>query len=121
MSASKPEVEVVVLRCRSSRQAAGMRVEKQSPRQWIVTWAFPVQESGLGDGSSDTGRVDGAIDFMPEIPSCIHCGSKSYFECGDCHKLTCWNGVAQSVTCAWCNTTDRLSGWLDGVSARADG
>ena len=83
------EAKVMMIKCQKNRKAFGARIQKEGPN-WRMTWA-----------------IKGSFIFDEEYPGCPHCGAQSFFTCGKCGKITCWDG-SDTATCAWCGNKSKI-------------
>lgn len=117
----EPNVVIVVGRCCRQRLLYGMRLERQGDRQWMATWAFPLQERTATREHYDQTRIEGSFAILPTYPGCPHCQSRSFFRCGSCQRVSCWDGERRSVTCPWCSVSGELSsGAIQSLEAGTD-
>lgn len=98
------KVFIVLSKCTQSKRAYGIRVEDTGKNQWDCDWAFPVDEARAKREGYDRVQIKGTFSISPKYPGCPSCGNKSFFKCGKCSKLTCWDSNKKQITCAWCGT-----------------
>lgn len=112
-------VAIVMSRCSGSKEGFGIRIERNSIKQWILTWAFAIKESiGKREGYGKS-SISGPFVLAPTYSGCPHCQACSIFLCG-CGKVACWNGERRSVTCPWCGLGGELSGEIKSLDAGTD-
>jgi transcription elongation factor Elf1 len=78
---------VILAKCEGDR-AYGIRVEKQE-RDWVRTWAFPIDEGKAKREGFDETKIKGSLKSMPEYPGCPHCKATELVQCG-CGKMFCY-------------------------------
>lgn len=114
-------IAVVLARCAQESVSGGfgIRMERGTTNQWLMTWAFPVKETSAKREGYDRTRLVGTFSAAPSYPGCPHCQSSNFFKCG-CGKVACWNGYASEVTCPWCEQSGELSGNIEDLGADCD-
>lgn len=118
MSHQRPQVVVVIARCRHRAENFGIRLEEKSGGQWEADWAFPIGEASAKREGYNQTRVAGSFAIGRDFPGCPSCESNSFFKCS-CGKIACWD-EARQVTCPWCRQVIQLSGAIDSLDAGAD-
>lgn len=104
--------------CQHSKQMFGIRTEQTADREWIQTWAYKL-DLGQAEYEKITGnRVNGKIHFSDSYNGCPYCGSKSWFECSNCHSIVCYDGQS-TAKCPKCNS--EFSSFVDNSSWDIDG
>ena len=116
----KPNVVIVLSRCRRSRQPYGMRFEEKGRGNWLADWAFAIKEQSAKREGFDRGEISGAFGFATTYPGCPSCKAPGLFRCG-CGKVACWGGVTRTVQCPWCGRTVNLDATVDRLGAGGDG
>ena len=106
------EVKVVISRCEREKKIFGIRLEKNSIGKWIATWAFPLKESSLGYENYWQEKITGTVSLGEEYPGCPYCGAHSFFHCGICDKLSCYDG-SEIAKCANCGDEGRITGVIE--------
>ena len=102
------EASVVMCKCKNSHKPYGIRIERRSNNTWYLTWAFKLSErAGSNEGYGNT-MISGRVDVDPEYPGCPYFGGGGWVSCGNCGKLTCYDGVGNRFTCAWCGSSGEL-------------
>jgi len=105
---SKPIEAVIILsKCPQTHKTYGMRVEKTSSNNWLVTWAFPIKDTTAKREGYDKTTVKGNILFTDEYPGCPHCGNTPVTVCG-CGHLNCTHLENGILTCEWCGMKGEL-------------
>ncbi len=102
------EAVVVMARCSRSKQPFAITMERKSDGAWHCLWAFRLSEKAARAEGYSNEKVSGRMATDPEYPGCPYCGAGGWFSC-DCGKLTCYDGESSVVTCAWCESTGKLS------------
>ena len=95
------EANILLFRCNNANQIYGVRVQKMGDGDWWRTWAFKVKAQQAKREGFDKTRVQGNLDATDEYPGCPYCGTHGFVQCGQCQKITCWNGET-SMVCKWC-------------------
>ena len=99
---------VILAKCTSENKIYGIRVERQS-KDWVRTWAFPIQEDIAQQEGFDTVQIQGSLMETSEYPGCPYCKTNGFFICGTCGKLNCYHGE-EWTTCEWCGNSAKTSG-----------
>lgn len=115
----RPNVVIVLARCRHNRQGFGIRFEEKSRGQWTADWAFAVKETAARREGYDQGEIAGEFEVDPAYPGCPHCEAKLLLKCG-CGKVACWNGEDHRVTCPWCGRAGEVRGIAESLQAGSD-
>jgi hypothetical protein len=79
---------VILAKCEDGR-TFGIRVEKRE-RDWVRTWAFPIDEGKAKREGFDKTKIKGAFDAAPEYPGCPYCKATELAQCGGCDKMFCY-------------------------------
>jgi hypothetical protein len=92
-------------KCSKTNKAFGIRIEQRG-RDWVRTWAFPIDERKAKREGFDANTVTGSMDADDDYPGCPHCGSGGFVQCG-CGKIGCAGGLQDhgdyaEYTCPWC-------------------
>lgn len=95
------------LRCQKSRQMFGIRFE-EAEGVWIATWQFRLTEGSEAREMGKSSVITGSIGLGLSYRGCPWCQSPSFFGCG-CGKLSCWDQVSASTTCAWCQRPGNMT------------
>jgi len=97
------EVNILLVKCPSSHNTFGVRIQKMNDGDWWRTWAFKVKlEQAQSEGYDET-QVKGTLKATEEYPGCPHCGAMGFVQCGQCKKISCWHGE-EAMVCPWCKT-----------------
>lgn len=115
-------MDVVIVRGRCSRHklGVGLRFEKSSGGEWILTWGFPLTDARAGKEGYGIRQIDGSFQAASTYAGCPHCSSRNIFACGQCGSVTCWDGETRSVTCAWCGRAGEISGAMTKLRSADD-
>ena len=101
------EANVIMIKCQKNRRPFGARIQKEG-RNWLLTWAFDIDERiAAKEGFESQSTLKGSFITTDEYPGCPHCGARSFFTCGKCGKITCWD-CSDITTCAWCGNTSKI-------------
>ena len=95
------EAAVILARCTDQGRIYGIRIQKMSDGDWWRTWAFPVDAYRASKEGFGVTRAVGSLNCTEEYPGCPYCGKFGFVMCGNCKKLTCYNGE-EWFTCRWC-------------------
>jgi len=103
--------KVIMARCSENKKSFGIRIEQRG-RDWVRTWAFPMDERKAKREKFDANAVTGSMNADDEYPGCPHCGAKGFVQCG-CGKIGCNGGIRDcgdyaEYTCPWCGDTGEL-------------
>jgi DNA-directed RNA polymerase subunit RPC12/RpoP len=99
------KAKVIMARCSKNKRSFGIRIEQRG-RDWVRTWAFPMDERKARREGFDANTVTGSMNADDEYPGCPYCGSMGFVQCG-CEKIGCSGGVRDygdygEYTCPWC-------------------
>lgn len=94
------EMIAVMCRCGKSEKLFGIRFDTDNGKDWEVAWAFPLKEGADKREKGYAVSVKGNFEISTDYPHCPHCGNPTFFMCGTCGKLTCWDGKTKRVVCA---------------------
>jgi hypothetical protein len=97
--------KVIMAKCSNTKKAFGIRIEQRG-RDWLRTWAFPIDEGKAQREGFDANTVSGSMDVDDEYPGCPYCGNIGFIQCS-CGKIGCAGGVRNygdyaGCTCPWC-------------------
>jgi len=103
--------KVIMARCSKNKKVFGIRIEQRG-KDWVRTWAFPMDEDKAKREGFEANTVTGSMNQDNDYPGCPHCGSVGFVQCG-CGKIGCNGGVikrgkSQEYTCPWCNEEGEL-------------
>jgi hypothetical protein len=79
--AGRLNAKVIMAKCSSTNKAFGIRIEQRG-KDWVRTWAFPINERKAKREGFDANTVSGSMDAAGEYPGCPHCGDKGFVKCG---------------------------------------
>ena len=99
---------IVVCRCTKTKGPFGITFESPGRGQWVVKWAFPLNDKNAGREGYGSQEVSGPVEFAPDYPGCPRCGAPTYWQCGSCRRSACWDGRSPYVTCPWCGADGTL-------------
>ena len=107
------------IRCAKTKNEFYLRYDRAYDGVWNLTRAektLPSDVSVAKNLSSVTLDISGAR-LGPQY-KCPDCGSISYVRCGQCQKLTCYDGSGK-FTCAYCGNSGEVSGYIDTLDGEA--
>ena len=102
--------KIIMSKCRKTKKAFGIRFEEISPKNWNANWTFKVSESSAKKEKYESEKIAGSFWLDAKYPGCPYCGGKSFYVCGQCGRLNCWDLETKSVTCAECSYTGEIGG-----------
>lgn len=114
----KKNVKVILMKCERDGRLSGIRMEECSGG-WCYTWAFPIKESIASKEGYGSTKISGSFFQGEDFNGCPYCGNTGYVRCGQCHKLTCWNG-SEDFHCQWCGAEGKVSGTISELDAGQD-
>jgi len=114
------KVAIVVARCAKAASGFGIRFEQPSEGQWFATWAFGVTEGRANREGYDRSELSGTIKVHPSYPGCPHCATRALVRCGDCGKVSCWDGETRLVSCPWCQSQAQIEGMIRKLTTSID-
>lgn len=82
---------------------------------WHVTRGSVTSGGTLPPTGNETIALEGGI-FVESTFACPHCQSASFFRCGTCGQVNCWDTRVHQVTCAACHVSGELGGTMDSLS-----
>ena len=97
----------------------GVRFDTDNGKDWEAAWAFPLKEGADKREKGYAVSVKGNFTISTDYPHCPHCGNPSFFLCGTCGKLTCWDGITKRVVYANCGYENVLTSRVTEI--RGDG
>ena len=97
----KKEASVILAKCAEDKMY-GIRIDKRE-NDWVRTWAFKVKEEMAQKEGFDKTNFSGSFYTDEEYPGCPYCGAKKCFVCGNCGKVSCYDG-SDKVVCNWCGS-----------------
>ena len=70
----------------------------------LATWcAYKLKEETAEKEGFDKINFTGSFYTDEEYPGCPYCGAKKCFVCGNCGKVSCYDG-SDKVVCNWCGS-----------------
>lgn len=96
------EAKVLIQKCTKANKPIGVRVQRMEDGDWWRTWAFKINPRSAADEGYDKNEIEGNLEITEEYPGCPYCGTKNLIQCGNCQKLSCWNGE-DKLKCPWCD------------------
>ena len=102
----KKEASVILAKCKD-KKIYGIRIEKRD-NDWVRTWAFPISEDMAEKEGVDKTNITGSVYTDEEYPGCPYCGAKRCFVCGNCGKVSCYDG-SDKVVCKWCGASGKAT------------
>lgn len=102
------EATIVLARCKKTGKLYGNRVEKKSDGKWHFTWSFKINEENAKKERFESTIINGEVVLDSEYKGCPHCGTRGWFTCGNCGRLTCNDTNTGVVSCKWCGNTGEL-------------
>lgn len=94
--------------CGIAKRPFAIRTEKSGSR-YIMDWTFIIDENRSKEEGFEQNMVSGSFDFGEEYPGCPHCGAMSWYECGSCKSIVCYNGKDQTIKCPKCGNEGELT------------
>lgn len=102
------KASVILIHCPKEKSVFGSRIQKMSDGDWCRTWAFPINEKRAKREGYDKQTIQGNLYYTDDYPGCPYCSSYDFVQCGNCGRLTCWNGESL-LDCHWCgNCMDNI-------------
>jgi hypothetical protein len=86
-----------------------MQIERQADGKWLVTSAFAINETDASDAGDSKSQVEGIFELSNSYRGCPHCAARSFWLCGSCGHIACWDEKASVVECPWCGISGELS------------
>lgn len=92
----------VMAMCTKNNEHFGITVD---PREGSYTfcWGFKIKKEQAKREGYDSKSVHGAINYDKEFNGCPYCNAKTFYICGRCGKIVCYNGE-EYVTCPNCGS-----------------
>jgi hypothetical protein len=113
-------VVIVISHCNRTRESFGIRFEEKVEGEWAADWAFPVREALAKKEGYDQATIGGIITRDYEYPGCPYCKNDSFFQCGGCDKVSCYNSSFSVSTCGWCGNRGPVEGSIKKLKAGGD-
>lgn len=92
----------VMCRCSETNKLFGIRFDTKNGKKLEAEWAFPLKEGAEKREQGFSSSVSGRFEISSEYPGCPHCENTTFFMCGKCKKLACWDGKNSHVICPHC-------------------
>lgn len=102
------EATVILATCNTTKKKFGIRAEKMQ-NMWVFTWSFKLSDKAAKNEGFDKTSVSGAIGISEEYPGCPHCEAMSFYQCGNCNNIICYNNEDMKVTCPVCGAQGELT------------
>lgn len=96
------EMVAVMSRCYKTKKLFGIRFDKEKNNVWKAAWAFPLKEGAEKREKGFSVTIKGKFTIGTEYPGCPYCKNPSYYLCGNCKKLICYDTKIIHVTCPQC-------------------
>lgn len=110
----------VPIRCEESRRQFEIVFEDLSGN-WLATDIENVSQSADGsEGNGGLEHIEGEFGVAPGFEGCPDCGQTSFFKCGYCESLACWDGTTEEVVCPWCQETSTLETGIESLEGHTD-
>jgi len=114
---------VILAKCSKTKKYFGIRVEQRG-KDWVRTWAFPLDERKAKHEGFDKNKVNlSGVDN--DYPGCPHCGDGGFGKCF-CDKIGCLGGLqltkseTADYTCPWCGETSKME-FADSIDVSGGG
>ncbi|MFY1653127.1 hypothetical protein ACN27J_19825 [Solwaraspora sp. WMMB762] len=113
--------DVLLARCERSANLYGLRIEERSDA-WYATWAFALDQHRAGREKYGNAVIYALLRLDEGFPGCPHCEAGSFVKCGQCARLTCWDGDARVWRCRWspCRSSGVPSGQIESFHQHGD-
>lgn len=120
MATGTRHVVVIAARCACAGAEFGIRLAREGPAVWAMTWAFPLRPGAAQrEGYAQT-AIQGAFAASPSYPGCPSCGHSGIVQCGACARIACWDAESASARCPWCDTAGRVGGSIERLEVGGD-
>lgn len=116
----KINAQIILCKCSKAQGIYAMRAEEALKNKWKINWAFAITAKRAQSEKYNSSQINGSFDLADEFPGCPFCGNMSFFSCGTCGKLTCWDGVTKTVKCAHCGKVSDIEGTIATISTGED-
>ena len=114
-------IVILSARCSQWKQAFGIRMERRGQSMpWEATWSFALREGAGKKEGYDKTRIDGGIGIGSGYPGCPHCKAPTFFLCGHCQQIGCWDGVSRQMVCSMCQNSNELTETITHLDAGTD-
>lgn len=109
-----PEALIIKTYCNKTGKTFGIRTQKEGPNVWLMDWAFPILEEIDGEeGSQESYRLQGALNFADEYPGCPHCGTGYLYKCGTCGAMNDRFPNDEIMKCGGCGLDISVDSFVD--------
>lgn len=109
------------IQCGKTKRPFYLRYDFSADDQWVLTYGVKEKETGRSGNHGFT-KIDISKAAKGPQYKCPYCGGTAYFQCGKCHKLTCYVSGIEEVTCSWCGNSGTLGGCIQEMEGvRGDG
>ncbi len=115
----KVNAEIIVGKCGTSKKLFGIRAEETQHKKWGIDWAFALSEGRARSEGYEGRKIEGSFYLTDKYPGCPYCGKGSFFLCGHCGKVTCWQDE-KSAACAHCGKVSNISGEISQIDTAGD-
>ena len=96
-------------KCVRTRDPFYPRYDLAADGAWALTYGvkeLPAGQKAVGG----SGGVDLSNRRTGPQYKCPWCGNPTFFKCGNCGELTCYNGESKDVVCAYCSRASQIGG-----------
>lgn len=108
MSKYNKDAFVVMALCGQTKKCIGVTFNPMSSKLYRMMWAFKINRDVAKKEKYDKKTVNGNIEVDIDYPGCPYCGSQSFYFCGSCGKMVCYDGGSEVVTCPNCCNTSKV-------------
>ena len=113
-------IAFVVARCAKTQTGFAIRFERQPDSSWFATKTSSLQEQATAREGYGATNIDGAMYIAADYTGCPACKAQSYFKCGQCGRVNCWDSMMKVVTCGWCGGSCTIEGSIKDLKAASD-
>lgn len=100
---------VILFKCDKACKSFGVRVEEDSDKDWVRTWAFPVDSNTEKNENYSKQQVIGNLYYTSEYCGCPYCQTNRFVKCNTCDKITCFGDDRNGVfKCGWCGISGKV-------------
>lgn len=93
----------IIAKCSRTQNTFGITVNPLSDNQFALIWAFRMKDGQGKREGYENQHVKGSVIFDENFNGCPYCGSKQFYLCSNCGKVSCFHGEKE-VTCPTCGT-----------------
>lgn len=111
---------IMLCKCNKTKEVFAIRLEEHSKKEWHATWSFIINEASAKREKYDQTIIKGNFYTNEKYPGCPLCKSKSFWQCGACRKMNCYNGESTFNKCAWCKETGEIKGTIKEILTDSD-